>query len=211
LTTINQPNETIYHSQHLAISHIRKAIELCDNMPLSKRDYIMKWKKKLRSLSLPDFMPYDDLYSMTIGLPTGIFSYQFDTPSVFYFLQKDEIQPIDLEVDMMMPHVDQAFWREHRDDTPYPPVVLETPLLPKGYLLLGHKAIMEAKKKGKKKLSVYVLTEMEFVPLMFDDMSKSMYSFHRDLQNLLSTPMTPPLNTLFLSHIDSINHPSNEQ
>lgn len=204
MTSNHEININVHHNQSLVTSHIRQALDLCHDLPLYKRDVIMKWKKKLRSLSIPEFMPYEDLYNMTIGLPTGIFSYQFDTTSILYFLQKEEIQPIELDVDMMLSHVDQSYWKEHPDDTPYPLVVLETPLLPKGYLLLGHKTILDAKKKGKKKVSVYVLPEMEYVPLMFDDISKAMYSFHRDLQNLLSTPHIPSTNALFLSHIDTV-------
>lgn len=204
MTITNEADLVIYHNKALAMHHIRQSIEMYHTMPLSKRETLVKWRKKVKSISEPEFMPYEHLYDMTIGLPTGIFSYQFDITKILMFLQQEEIQPIELDTDMMLSHVDQTVWADHPNATPYPPVVLETPLLPKGHLLLGHKMIMEAKKKGKKKVSVYVLGEMEYVPLMFDDISKAMYGFHRDLQNLLATTLTPPSKSLFLSHVDTI-------
>lgn len=193
-----------HHSHSLAISHVRNAINQYAQLPLSKRDILMKWKRKIKNLEFTQQMPYEFLFGMTIGLPTGVFSYQFDISSILSFITNEDIQPIELDVDLILSSFDQDYWSEHPDDTLYPPVMLETPLLPKGYLLFGHKRILEAKTQGKKKIRVYSLGEMDFVPLMHDAVSKNLYGFHRDLQNLLSTPHSLPFNSLFISHIDEI-------
>jgi len=187
-----------HHGHQYALNHIRKAINFYSELPLVKRDIIMKWKKIIQSLT-PEFTPYNYLHTMTIGLPTGIFSYQFDITNILHFLQTEEISHIALETKLMQTHVDQEVWSTDTDSTPYPIVLLETPLLPRGFLLSGHNSIMDAKSKGNKEVEVYVLTEMEYLSLMHDNISKAMYMFHRDLQNLLSTPIPPPFHTLFIS------------
>lgn len=184
-----------HHSKELANAHIRTAINEY-NLNIIKQDTLNKWRKKISHLSLPEFMPYDYLFHMDIAFPTGNFSYQFDLTDIIAFLKKENIQPIRLETNMMFNHMKYS-WKQYEDDTPYPIIFLETPLLPNGFLLSGHKKILQAKEKKQKKIDVYVLGELDYLPLMYDDISKAMYMFHRDLQILISTPYNPSHNELF--------------
>lgn len=197
--------QTNYHGKKSALEHFKKTFDLYGELPLVKRDILVKWKKKFNQLVMEeDDIPYPYLYPMTVGLPTGVFSYQFDPTELYFFIQDESIHPISLETDMMIKHIDKKYWASHPDDTPYPPVILETPLLPKGFLVIGQKMIMQQKMDGGKKVKVYSLSEMEFISLMYDPLSKLMYCFHRDLQNLLSSPVFPSPSTLFLHQIDVI-------
>lgn len=187
-TNINQKEN--YHSNLLAKNHLNKALNLYSDMPLSKRDFVIKWKRQIQQIKLPASMPYSDLTSMRIGLPTGIFAYQFKLNDLLSYLSSETISPIQLDLPTLSSHVNVNALLTDDDQ---PPVIdkiimLETPLLPRGYLLTGHNEVIKAKLTEAKQLDVYVLSENEFIGLMFDDLSKGMYMFNRDLQNLISTP-----------------------
>jgi len=188
--------QEIYHGQTLAMRHIHTALNLYHELPITKRDILVKWKKIIKEIPAPlQEFHYDQLKSLTIGFPTGMFSYLFDLNTIQHYIKEETIQPITLKTKFLTSHItEEAILRSSMEE---PIILLDTPLLQRSYCLSGHATLFLHQQKGKANVSVFAFPEMEMLSLMHDELSKKMYMFHRDLQTLIATPLFPPKHQLF--------------
>lgn len=189
-------SQEIYHSKSLALQHIRKALQEYESLPLFKRDLLVKWKKLIRALEEPSELRYETVTPITLGFPTGFFSYLYSPEKILLHLVRENVMPISLSTTLLAPYAEESEMVDMPIEIPI--VLAESSLSKRAFCLMGQSTVDQALRSGKRQLPVYDLLEDEHLSLMEDVISRAMYMFHRDLQLLLSQPLMPPMEQFYL-------------
>lgn len=172
-----------FYTKEVVEKQIERAIELVKDLPLHKRDSIVKWKKEITSLLVIEEENERNKVPMHIQTPLGEFSYQLDLLTILEKIIALSDNKVTLSIDVLKHHVSQIKELPIDDSEEDPIVLIETPLLTRGYLLFGHYEILYAELKKKKKVKVITLMEEDLWDLLHDPLSKAMYGLHRDTQD----------------------------
>lgn len=188
----------IAHDYKTGIKIVNKALEIYEGLPNTHRDIIVKWGKIIKKYGEGiTEIPTGQVVPLTIGTPVGIFSYLFDPEKIKAYDENQDHKPIRLETQSLLKLTGSDISQFPETCFELPLCVIETPLLLQPAVLSGHDRVFNYKARGKRYIHAQVLVESEFIPLMYNDFSKAIYYFHRDLQILSASPVIFPNKNLF--------------
>lgn len=171
-----------FYTKEVIQKQVERALILVKDKPLHQRDPIVKWRKEILSLIREHREDERNKVPMHIQTPLGEFSYQLDLLTILEKIIALGESKSKLSIDVLKHHVStvKQLPLEAEED---PIVLIETPLLTRGYLLFGHYEILHAEVKKQKNVNVIVLMEEDLWELLHDPLSKAMYGLHRDTQD----------------------------
>lgn len=155
-----------------------------------------KWaeilNKSLISKQYPVVHPIgQETFSLYVEYPTGVFEYAFDIDGATSLIKEKAIQPITISPSNIIASVDQGninidpsrIKPNHKN----PVMVLQSQYLTDSnpYCINGNHRIFEAYQNNEELIEVYLFKDLEFVPLFYDALSKAIYFFEIDYNNVV--------------------------
>lgn len=132
-----------------------------------------------------------ETFSLYTEFPTGVFEYALDIDGATSLIKKEGIEPLVFEPSEIIFSVDEGNintdTRNITTNHKNPVMVLQSQYLSnnKPYCINGNHRIYEAYRNKKQQIEVYFFKDLEFVPFFYDFLSKAVYFFEIDYNNVI--------------------------
>jgi hypothetical protein len=192
------------------LDHAKKAMEMIDNSAV-KQDIVVKWKRIIKGLVEDEQRLIEEsenphnLYPLMAGFSTGFFSYFFNIDRAKDYFREEEYTTIKLPIKQLLKYVDQTQFdpatRSEIYNKDMPIIIIESPLFNQPFCISGTLKIMDAKRVKQSNLKVFYLLQDDYLPLIYDKLSRAMHMFHLDLAKMTSNPVTPSFDKFYISKV----------
>ncbi|MUK87892.1 hypothetical protein GMD78_05700 [Ornithinibacillus sp. L9] len=193
-------NIDIYESMYQEFNPIKHINSRIKEMEI-KSEYgavvASKWTEFVHQSLINEAYPVvhpigQETFSLFVEFPTGVFEYALDIDGATSLINEKKIVPLTFSPLEIFMSVDQGNINTDpnriKPNHKNPVMVLQSEYLTnnKPYCINGNHRIFEAYRNNNEQIEVFVFKDMEFVPFIYDDLSKAMYFFEIDYDNVMN-------------------------
>lgn len=157
----------------------------------------VKWKEVVNQSLINEVYPVvhpigQETFSLYMELPTGVFECALDIDGATSLIAKKGIRPVTLRPSNIINSVDEGNINKDtsriKTNHKNPVMVLQSQYLTgnKPFCINGNHRIFEAYRNNKEQIEVFVIKELEFVPIFYDVLSKATYFLEIDYNNVIN-------------------------
>ncbi|MBB2483322.1 hypothetical protein H5P36_24520 [Bacillus sp. APMAM] len=176
--------------------HFKSRMEEMRSISVLGASIAKKWLKMIEEYFMHEAYPVNhpigqETFSLYVEYPLGIFEYALDIDGAASLIKSKNMNPVNFTPSDCIASVDQGNINEDPKLIQYnhknPIMVVQSSYLTnkKPFCINGNHRINEAYKNGDKQIKVYVFNDLEFVPFFYDSLSKAMYFFEMDYNDLV--------------------------